>query len=60
VLIEQVFNTIKLPDFAARLNVAKDAETSRLTFHMLKLFCHHPSMHEQIIGAQSDIVQAIF
>lgn len=54
-----MFATIKISDFVARLNVAKDVETSRLTFHMIKLFCKFPNMLEQILNARADIIPAI-
>ena len=58
-LIEQVFSAIKLADFIVRMNVSKDEETSRLTFHMAKLFSKFPQMHQLIIASKSDIIPAI-
>ncbi len=39
--------------------MAKDVETSRLTLHMIKLFCKFPNMLEQILNARADIIPAI-
>ena len=42
VLVEQVFNTLKIGDLVARMIIDRDLETSRYAFHIAKQFAKYP------------------
>jgi hypothetical protein len=59
VIIEKVFAELKLGALIDRMQVSKDLETARLSFHMAKLFCKQSRLHEQVLIGKQDIMLAI-
>lgn len=59
VLVEKVFNTLKIGDLVSRMVLDRDLETARYAFHIAKNFAKYPALYEGVMIKKVDITPAI-
>lgn len=59
VLVEKVFNTVKIGDLVSRMLIDRDLETARYAFHITKQFSKYPALFEGVMIKKVDIAAAV-
>lgn len=59
VLVEKVFNTVKIGDLVSRMVIDRDLETARYAFHITKQFSKYPALFDGVMIKRVDISAAV-
>ena len=58
-LIDLVYKSVKFHDLVANMNVFKDFETSRHSFHIAKTFMKYNRMQSELLKRKKEVIEAI-